>query len=119
MREICRDLVNQTQLYNTHEKLVNCSWMSLYIPKLDATCVLAAKSIRHEDVLHIKQAYCSMESCVAACFRLLPSSNRSDRAVDASSIAQLSQRPQPIESMDSNLMTRTLANLKHCTNKVF
>ncbi|KRX32624.1 hypothetical protein T05_14559, partial [Trichinella murrelli] len=56
-------------------KLVNCSWMSLYIPKLDATCVLAAKAIRHEDVLHIKQAYCSMESCVAACFRLLPSCN--------------------------------------------
>ncbi|KRX56712.1 hypothetical protein T09_1339, partial [Trichinella sp. T9] len=55
--------------------LVNCSWMSLYIPKLDATCVLGAKAIRHEDVLHIKQAYCSMESCVAACFRLLPSCN--------------------------------------------
>ncbi|KRX36213.1 hypothetical protein T05_13589 [Trichinella murrelli] len=75
MREICRDLANRNQLYNTHEKLVNCSWMSLYIPKLDATCVLAAKAIRHEDVLHIKQAYCSMESCVAACFRLLPSCN--------------------------------------------
>ncbi|KRY43922.1 hypothetical protein T03_10066 [Trichinella britovi] len=55
--------------------LVNCSWMSLYIPKLDATCVLAAKAISHKDVLHIKQAYCSMESCVAACFRLLPSCN--------------------------------------------
>ncbi|KRX19923.1 hypothetical protein T07_6951 [Trichinella nelsoni] len=54
-------------------QLVNCSWMSLYIPKLDATCVLTAKAIRHEDVLHIKQTYCSMESCVAACFRLLPS----------------------------------------------
>ncbi|KRY28654.1 hypothetical protein T01_15709 [Trichinella spiralis] len=53
--------------------LVNCSWMSLYIPKLDATCVLTAKAIRHEEVLHIKQAYCSMESCVAACVRLLPS----------------------------------------------
>ncbi|XP_003369558.1 putative PAN domain protein [Trichinella spiralis] len=53
--------------------LVNCSWMSLYIPKLDATCVLTAKAIRHEDVLHIKQTYCSMESCVAACVRLLPS----------------------------------------------
>ncbi|KRX34723.1 hypothetical protein T05_159 [Trichinella murrelli] len=73
MREIYRDLVKENQLYNTHEKLVNCSWMSLYIPKLDATCVLTAKAIRHEDVLHIKQAYCSMESCVAACFRLLPS----------------------------------------------
>ncbi|KRX61718.1 hypothetical protein T09_11025 [Trichinella sp. T9] len=73
MREIYRDLVKGNQLYNTHEKLVNCSWMSLYIPKLDATCVLTAKAIRHEDVLHIKQAYCSMESCVAACFRLLPS----------------------------------------------
>ncbi|KRX69613.1 hypothetical protein T06_2386 [Trichinella sp. T6] len=86
MREICRDLVNRNQLYNTHEKqwsllaiiyfiycnLVNCSWMSLYIPKLDATCVLTAKAIRHENVLHIKQAYCSMESCVAACFQLLP-----------------------------------------------
>ncbi|KRY30842.1 hypothetical protein T01_10939 [Trichinella spiralis] len=55
--------------------LVDCSWMSLYIPKLDATCVLTAKAIRHEDVLHIKQAYCSMESCVAACFLLLPSCN--------------------------------------------
>ncbi|XP_003381921.1 putative PAN domain protein [Trichinella spiralis] len=49
--------------------------MSLYIPKLDATCVLTAKAIRHEEVLHIKQAYCSMESCVAACVRLLPSCN--------------------------------------------
>ncbi|KRZ47856.1 hypothetical protein T02_12667 [Trichinella nativa] len=93
MREICRDLANRNQLYNDmamvascnnmlHKlqlmfplQLVNCSWMSMYIPKLDATCVLAAKAIRHEDVLHIKQAYCSMESCVAACFRLLPSCN--------------------------------------------
>ncbi|KRY57931.1 hypothetical protein T03_13780 [Trichinella britovi] len=75
MREIYRDLVKGNQLYNTHEKLVNCSWMSLYIPKLDATCVLTAKAIRHEDMLHIKQAYCSMESCVAACVRLLPSCN--------------------------------------------
>ncbi|KRZ56519.1 hypothetical protein T02_8711 [Trichinella nativa] len=59
-------------IYFIYCNLVNCSWMSLYIPKLDATCVLTAKAIRHEDVLHIKQAYCSMESCVAACFRLLP-----------------------------------------------
>ncbi|KRX61714.1 hypothetical protein T09_11025 [Trichinella sp. T9] len=50
MREIYRDLVKGNQLYNTHEKLVNCSWMSLYIPKLDATCVLTAKAIRHEDI---------------------------------------------------------------------
>ncbi|XP_003369534.1 putative PAN domain protein [Trichinella spiralis] len=56
-------------------KLVSCSWMSLYIPKLDATCVLTAKAIRHEVVLHIKQAYCSMESCVAACYQLSPSCN--------------------------------------------
>ncbi|KRX13108.1 hypothetical protein T07_2526 [Trichinella nelsoni] len=56
-------------------QLVNCSWMSLYIPKLDATCVLTAKEIHPEVVLHIKQAYCSMESCVADCFRLLPSCN--------------------------------------------
>ncbi|KRY30869.1 hypothetical protein T01_10666 [Trichinella spiralis] len=55
--------------------LVDCSWMSLYIPKLDTTCVLIAKAIRHEDVHHIKQTYCSMESCVAACVRLLPSCN--------------------------------------------
>ncbi|KRY27261.1 hypothetical protein T01_14261 [Trichinella spiralis] len=55
--------------------LVDCSWMSLYIPKLDTTCVLTAKAIRHEDVLHIKQAYCSMESCVADCFQLSPSCN--------------------------------------------
>ncbi|KRX13424.1 hypothetical protein T07_5838 [Trichinella nelsoni] len=56
-------------------QLVNCSWMSLYIPKLDATCVLTGKAIRHVDVLQIKQSYCSLESCVAACFRLLPSCN--------------------------------------------
>ncbi|KRY27361.1 hypothetical protein T01_6800 [Trichinella spiralis] len=55
--------------------LVNCSWMSLYIPKLDATCVLTAKEIHHEVVLHIKQAYCSMESCVADCFQLSSSCN--------------------------------------------
>ncbi|KRX13240.1 hypothetical protein T07_2149 [Trichinella nelsoni] len=56
-------------------KLVNCSWMSLYVPKLDATCVLAAKAIIHDDVLHIKQVHCNIESCVATCFRLSPSCN--------------------------------------------
>ncbi|KRZ92845.1 hypothetical protein T08_4329 [Trichinella sp. T8] len=55
--------------------LVNCSWMSLYIPKLDATCVLSAKAIIHDDVLHIKQVHCTIESCVAACFRLSPFCN--------------------------------------------
>ncbi|KRY14268.1 hypothetical protein T12_12553 [Trichinella patagoniensis] len=75
MREICRDLVNRNQLYNTHEKLVNCSWMSLYIPKLDATCVLSAKAIIHDDVLHIKQVHCTIESCVATCFGLSPFCN--------------------------------------------
>ncbi|KRY40761.1 hypothetical protein T01_11687 [Trichinella spiralis] len=56
-------------------KLVNCSWMSLYIPKLDATCVLTANAINHADVLHIRQVHGTMESCVAACYGLLPSCN--------------------------------------------
>ncbi|KRZ48101.1 hypothetical protein T02_1193 [Trichinella nativa] len=56
-------------------KLVNCSWMSLYVPKLDATCVLTAKAINHANVLHIKQVHGTMESCVAACFGLLPFCN--------------------------------------------
>ncbi|XP_003370072.1 putative low-molecular-weight cysteine-rich protein LCR38 [Trichinella spiralis] len=51
-----------------------------------------AKEIHHEVVLHIKQAYCSMESCVADCFQLSSSSKQTDRAVDASSTAQLPQR---------------------------
>ncbi|KRY51558.1 hypothetical protein T03_10340 [Trichinella britovi] len=55
--------------------LVNCSWMSLYIPKLDATCVLSAKAIIHDDVLHIKQVHCTIESCVATCFGLSPFCN--------------------------------------------
>ncbi|KRY26978.1 hypothetical protein T01_14077 [Trichinella spiralis] len=55
--------------------LVNCSWMSLYIPKLDATCVLTAKAIIHDDVLHIKQVHRNIESCVADCFQLSPSCN--------------------------------------------
>ncbi|KRX57730.1 hypothetical protein T06_191 [Trichinella sp. T6] len=56
-------------------QLVNCSWMSLYVPKLDATCVLTAKAINHANVLHIKQVHGTMESCVAACFGLLPFCN--------------------------------------------
>ncbi|KRX73649.1 hypothetical protein T06_50 [Trichinella sp. T6] len=56
-------------------KLVNCSWMSLYIPKLDATCVLSAKAIIHDDVLHIKQVHGTIESCVATCFGLSPFCN--------------------------------------------
>ncbi|KRZ57768.1 hypothetical protein T02_893, partial [Trichinella nativa] len=55
--------------------LVNCSWMSLYIPKLDATCVLSAKAIIHDDVLHIKQVHSTIESCVATCFWLSPICN--------------------------------------------
>ncbi|KRX69230.1 hypothetical protein T06_10788 [Trichinella sp. T6] len=55
--------------------LVNCSWMSLYIPKLDATCLLSAKAIIHDDVLHIKQVHCTIESCVATCFGLSPFCN--------------------------------------------
>ncbi|XP_003369582.1 putative PAN domain protein [Trichinella spiralis] len=54
---------------------VNCSWMSLYIPKLDATCVLSAKAIIHDDVLYIKQIHCNIESCVATCFGLSPFCN--------------------------------------------
>ncbi|XP_003369572.1 putative PAN domain protein [Trichinella spiralis] len=56
-------------------QLVDCSWMSLYIPKLDATCVLTAKAINHANVLHIRQVHGTMESCVAACYGLLPSCN--------------------------------------------
>ncbi|KRX13243.1 hypothetical protein T07_3704 [Trichinella nelsoni] len=56
-------------------KLVNCSWMSLYIPKLDATCVFTAKAINHANVLHIRKVHGTMESCVAACVALLPSCN--------------------------------------------
>ncbi|KRY84903.1 hypothetical protein T4D_16126 [Trichinella pseudospiralis] len=47
--------------------LISCSWMSIYIPKMDVTCVLIAKSVDYDKDSYIGRVYCSMESCVAAC----------------------------------------------------
>ncbi|KRZ71496.1 hypothetical protein T10_8962, partial [Trichinella papuae] len=75
MRGIFCDLVNQTQLYNPHKKLVSCSWMSIYIPKMDVTCVLTAKPVDQAKDSHIGRVHCSMESCVAACLSQSTSCN--------------------------------------------
>ncbi|XP_003375941.1 putative PAN domain protein [Trichinella spiralis] len=50
-------------------KLANCSWISVYVPKLDATCVLLAKKINNFEAYYIEQLFCSFESCVAICFQ--------------------------------------------------
>ncbi|KRZ45206.1 hypothetical protein T4C_5398 [Trichinella pseudospiralis] len=47
--------------------LISCSWMSIYIPKMDVTCVLTAKIVDYDKDSYIRRVYCSMESCVAAC----------------------------------------------------
>ncbi|KRY42023.1 hypothetical protein T01_7987, partial [Trichinella spiralis] len=50
-------------------QLANCSWISVYVPKLDATCVLLAKKINNFEAYYIEQLFCSFESCVAICFQ--------------------------------------------------
>ncbi|KRY41963.1 hypothetical protein T01_5647, partial [Trichinella spiralis] len=50
-------------------ELANCSWISVYVPKLDATCVLLAKKINNFEAYYIEQLFCSFESCVAICFQ--------------------------------------------------
>ncbi|KRZ65897.1 hypothetical protein T10_2917 [Trichinella papuae] len=48
-------------------KLVSCSWMSIYIPKMDVTCVLSAKPVDPAKDSYIGRVHCTIESCVASC----------------------------------------------------
>ncbi|KRY56753.1 hypothetical protein T03_7449, partial [Trichinella britovi] len=49
--------------------LTNCNWMSVYVPKLDATCALLVKKINGFEAYKIERLFCSFESCVAICFQ--------------------------------------------------
>ncbi|KRX24479.1 hypothetical protein T07_7415 [Trichinella nelsoni] len=50
-------------------RLANCNWMSVYVPKLDATCALVAKKIDDFEAYYIERLFCSFESCIAICFQ--------------------------------------------------
>ncbi|KRZ42407.1 hypothetical protein T4C_10115 [Trichinella pseudospiralis] len=49
--------------------LANCNWISVYVPKIDATCVLVVKKINHFEARYVEQLFCSFESCIATCFQ--------------------------------------------------
>ncbi|KRY59163.1 hypothetical protein T03_17979 [Trichinella britovi] len=58
-----------TVIFITNFGLTNCNWMSVYVPKLDATCALIAKKINDFEAYYIERLFCSFESCVAICFQ--------------------------------------------------
>ncbi|KRY12722.1 hypothetical protein T12_517 [Trichinella patagoniensis] len=49
--------------------LTNCNLMSVYVPKLDATCALLVKKINDFEAYKIERLFCSFESCIAICFQ--------------------------------------------------
>ncbi|KRZ15825.1 hypothetical protein T11_6582 [Trichinella zimbabwensis] len=57
-----------TVIFITNSILANCNWMSIYVPKIDATCALLIKKINHFEARYIERLFCSFESCVAICF---------------------------------------------------
>ncbi|KRX19570.1 hypothetical protein T07_13905 [Trichinella nelsoni] len=58
-----------TVIFITNLGLANCNWMSVYVPKLDATCALVAKKLNDFEAYYIEQEFCSFESCIAICFQ--------------------------------------------------
>ncbi|XP_003375939.1 putative PAN domain protein [Trichinella spiralis] len=58
-----------TVIFITNFSLANCNWMSVYVPKIDATCALLAKKINYIESYYIERQFCSFESCVAICFQ--------------------------------------------------
>ncbi|KRX62461.1 hypothetical protein T06_15712 [Trichinella sp. T6] len=58
-----------TVIFITNLSLANCNWMSVYVPKLDATCALFVKKINVFEAYKIERLFCSFESCVAICFQ--------------------------------------------------
>ncbi|KRZ48956.1 hypothetical protein T02_8540 [Trichinella nativa] len=58
-----------TVIFITNFGLTNCNWMSVYVPKLDATCALIPKKINDFEAYYIERQFCSFESCVAICFQ--------------------------------------------------
>ncbi|KRZ68670.1 hypothetical protein T10_3561 [Trichinella papuae] len=58
-----------TAIFIANSNLANCNWMSIYVPKIDATCALVVKKINHFESRYIERLFCSLESCVAICFQ--------------------------------------------------
>ncbi|KRZ14936.1 hypothetical protein T11_651 [Trichinella zimbabwensis] len=58
-----------TAIFIANFNLINCNWMSIYVPKIDATCALVVKKINHFESRYIERLFCSLESCVAICFQ--------------------------------------------------
>ncbi|KRZ42404.1 hypothetical protein T4C_10115 [Trichinella pseudospiralis] len=56
-------------IFITNFILANCNWISVYVPKIDATCVLIVKKINHFEARYVEQLFCSFESCIATCFQ--------------------------------------------------
>ncbi|KAL1237773.1 Olfactory receptor [Trichinella pseudospiralis] len=56
-------------IFITNFILANCNWISVYVPKIDATCVLVVKKINHFEARYVEQLFCSFESCIATCFQ--------------------------------------------------